>query len=151
MLNDFFVVEPRLMVKHFEASEPLWDKIRIASDLLHTDSPSKIAKAILNGRNPPTLTFDALRFRVQRFFEKRSESGEFSGRSPGSGRPITVTTNKNLGRVKKMMNRSCRGIEVYTEGVRAQTISKSSAKRLKKKAGFSFRKYTIVSVQEPGE
>ena len=89
------------MMKDSEDCQELWLKIKHTSEILKTFSPAKIAHAILNGRNPPNVTHDALRMKASRLLKKRDDTGEISPkRSPGSGRPVSVTTPKKLGRVK---------------------------------------------------
>ena len=125
------------MVK--ESSEDIWLKIKHTSEILDTDSPTKIARAILDGRSPPDLSFDQLRKRVDRLLKKRDESGQISPkRSPGSGRPRTVNTPMNRGRVKKMKKKSVRQIETFTKSARSTPISKSSAGRMRKQVGHKF-------------
>ena len=114
------------MVK--ESSEDIWLKIKHTSEILDTDSPTKIARAILDGRGPPDLSFDQLRKRVDRLLKKRDESGQISPkRSPESGRPRTVNTPMNRGRVKKMKKKSVRQIETYTKSARSTPIDFSIA------------------------
>ena len=76
-------------------------KIKSTSEVLRTQSPTKIARAILDGLNPPKLTEKALVRRVQRLLEKKNEDGWQLRRKPGSGRPRTVLTPVGLGRIKK--------------------------------------------------
>ena len=126
------------MVKNAD-SDAVWLKIKHTSEILNTTSPSKISRAILNGGNPPDLTFETLKCRVKRLLKKQTDPRNISPkRSPGSGRPRTVTTPKNLGRIKKMKKKSCRQVESYTSGANASTITKSSAHRLKQKIGHNF-------------
>ena len=86
-------------------------KIKSTSEVLRTQSPTKIARAILDGLNPPKLTEKALVRRVQRLLEKKNEDGWQLSRKPGSGRPRTVLTPVGLGRIKKMREKSCRQIQ----------------------------------------
>ena len=86
-------------------------KIKSTSEVLRTQSPTKIARAILDGLNPPKLTEKALVRRVQRLLEKKNEDGWQLSRKPGSGRPRTVLTPVCLGRIKKMREKSCRQIQ----------------------------------------
>ena len=67
-------------------------KIKSTSEVLRTQSPTKIARAILDGLNPPKLTEKALVRRVQWLLEKKNEDGWQLRRKPGSGRPRTVLT-----------------------------------------------------------
>ena len=89
------------MVKNVD-SDAVWLKIKQTNEILDTTSPSKISCAILGGRNPPDRTFEALKRRVKRLLKKQDDIRNISPkRSPDSGRPRTVTTPKNLGRIKK--------------------------------------------------
>ena len=90
------------MVKAEESSEDPWLKIKHTSEILNPKSPTKITRAILNGGNPPDLTFKALSRRVERLLKKRDENGKISPkRSPGSGRPTTVATPKTWDGLKR--------------------------------------------------
>ena len=86
-------------------------KIKSTSEVLRTQSPTKIARAILDGLNPPKLTEKALVRRVQRLLEKKNDDGWQLRRKSGSGRPRTVLTPVGLGRIKKMREKSCRQIQ----------------------------------------
>ena len=121
-------------------------KIKSTSEVLRTESPTKIARAILDGLNPPDLTEKALVCRIQRLMvRKKNENGWDLARKPGSGRPRTVLTPVGLGRIKKMRKKSCRQIQSYTFGSPASTISRSSAHRGKKQVALTFFKYQVAS------
>ena len=126
------------MVK--EQTVDLRYKIKNTAEILRTESPTKIAKAILAGYNPPDLKEEALVKRIRRLLAKKHGSQWVLERRAGSGRPRSVLTPVNLGRIKKMRKKSCRQIQSYTSGSPAATISRTSAYRGKKEVQLKFFK-----------
>ena len=110
-------------------------KIKHTAQILKTESPSKIAHAILEGDEPPKISFEKLRKRAQNLLKIKNEEGNWRLEDKErSGGPITVSTPQNIGRLKKMRRKSLRKVEVYTEKKSpAPTISKSTAGRIRKK------------------
>ena len=87
------------MVK--EQTVDLRYKIKNTAEILRTESPTKIAKAILAGYNPPDLKEEALVKRIRRLLAKKHGSQWVLERRPGSGRSRSVLTPIHLGRIKK--------------------------------------------------
>ena len=115
-------------------------KIKSTSEILKTESPAEIARAILNGFNPPNIPQRSLESKVRRLIAKKVDGEWRLEDKPRSGRPRTILTPKGLGRIKKMKDRSCRKVQSYTEGSPALTISKSTAHRGKKEVKLKFFK-----------
>ena len=123
----------------------LREKIRDACEILRTESPSEVAQAILQGLNPPNISYPALQDRIRRLLAKRVNGEWVLDDDARCGRPRTVFTPKGLGRIKKMRKKSCRKIESYIVGSPATTISKSSAHRGKCEVRFRFFKYLFFT------
>ena len=69
-------------------------KIKHTSQILKTESPAKIAHAILDGDDPPKLSFDAVCQRAKRLLKIKKDEGVWRLEdTPRSGRPVTVITN----------------------------------------------------------
>ena len=69
-------------------------KIKHTSQILKTESPAKIAHAILDGDDPPKLSFEKLRKRAQQLLKIKKDEGEWRLEDkPRSGRPATAITN----------------------------------------------------------
>ena len=84
----------------------LREKIRDACEILRTESPSEVAQAILQGLNPPNISYPALQDRIRRLLAKRVNGEWVLDDDARCGRPRTVLTPKGLGRIKKMRKKS---------------------------------------------
>ena len=72
-------------------------KIKHTSQILQTESPSKIARAILDGDEPPNLSFDKLRQRAQSLLKIKKNEGVWRLEDkPRSGAPATVIMSTHL-------------------------------------------------------
>ena len=91
-------------------------KIRDTCDILRTENPTVVATAILEGLNPPDISYTAMRLRVARLLAKKVDGQWVLEDHPKPGRPVSVLTPKGLGRLKKMRKKSVRKIESYTMG-----------------------------------
>ena len=128
-------------------------KIRDTCDILRTENPTVVATAILEGLNPPDISYKNMRLRVARLLAKKVDGQWVLEDHPKPGRPVSVLTPKGLGRLKKMRKKSVRKIESYTMGSAASTISKSSAYRGKQQNRLTWFKYhcflkTFITVRQ---
>jgi len=81
------------MVK--DATLDLRYKIKSVSEVLRTESPAKIAKAILSGRNPPKIKQGSLESKVRRLLDKRDGGTRVFEDKPRTGRPRSILTPKD--------------------------------------------------------
>ena len=116
----------------------LRQKIKHTAQILKTESPAKIAHAILDGDDPPNLSFEKVRQRARLLLQIKKKEGVWRLEDkPRSSPPVSVLTPHNIGRIKKMGKKSVRKIEVYTDKKSPGCIIKKSTAHLARKKNIS--------------